>query len=1317
MKLEEVQPVNALSAQLGALFLEAYEVFSEVYLHGKRYTTGRMISKVLNIVKLENIADQVLEASEASRSNRQIVSEVLKIVKPEKIAERIEASKPSRSSSQITTEMVGFVETLLDCTMSCLTREQGCHHGIRDGCGSHFGESEQLSASVLEKKLQHLRVLFMFTAKWCVEHESMTDFFSHVEAVAYTVSHLIGLGFNMETELSKFQKTIIPFRPEVRKMYLSVLIGSKSSRSETTVDAHYMSDFLKALQEDLEELLSHDVSLKEAFDNQIPWLQQGLSYLSRFLLDVASKCTPLKESSSLQSHIEALSIETAIVIYSFYDEMDKTIEIDHLPFHLQLKFIHFKVEVDLIQLLNSQVTIIAPLKNLTDYVQEELVFLRTFLMDSLEQCKEHTKLTDLLTLIQSVTSQAWSIINSLSHDSVQEDLAMKINHLHFQLLLQLNFIKASIRQMCPNISASSTLDHPTVNLLNFLPINFEVIDSYFSILKSSMTSSSDDIPTIDEVLMGFHKYILHNLLLKDETYLTFTVSHEVKKFFYGLLLLVTYIFDPLVQRVGCIKQNDLLTEFGTIVPEDESAICLIYQEAADSKKSRKVNFVLQFLIFAFKLMESEGSLMNLLEHKTTLKAQILDLIENAHEELVFLRSFLMDVLTQHTDLNKLHDLLMHAEVSAHKLAQISGSCYGCFTDGSSTEKMTLWLSDLLQEIESVKAEFRNVCFQLLDASPCNLTDGEGLINFLLNHQDGLLNCDTCSVTFLKNQISLVKEKQVYLGSFLADIVQYRDMHQELKDLVKCLQDVKGQNDLSQSSRFFRKGFLCLRSLTDHFAESYDEHDEVYRLITSVTEMAYKAEYVTDSCLTLSHPLWYKVLWMSEVVENIKLVIKIVSEACERKMLDETVPEVAKTSTSILPSLFANTPRANEKMEGFQDETNAKHENFFRRINRFSGEDMFPEKSKEYRLFVHSFEDQIDLWQPSHSNVRSLLFNVIDPGNLLWPRDISFIFDSFKLVKVLDLESFNIGGTFPSEIQFLIHLRYFAAQTGGNSIPSSIAKLWNLETFVVRGLGVEVVLPSSLLTMVKMRNIHVNHCASISLHENMGESLADSQLDNLETFSTPHLSYGEDTEMILRKMPKLRKLSCIFSGTFGYSEKVKGRCVFFPRLEFLSHLESLKLVSNSYPSQLPHVFSFPSTLRELTLSKFRLPWSQISTIGELPNLEILKLLLRAFEGDEWEVKDLEFPELKYLELDDLNIAQWSVPEDAFPMLERLVLTKCKRLGKIPYPFEEAVCLKSIEVNWCSWSAANSAQEIQTTQHEDMANDAFKVIIQPPDWARS
>nr|AAT40519.2 hypothetical protein SDM1_22t00007 [Solanum demissum] len=113
------------------------------------------------------------------------------------------------------------------------------------------------------------------------------------------------------------------------------------------------------------------------------------------------------------------------------------------------------------------------------------------------------------------------------------------------------------------------------------------------------------------------------------------------------------------------------------------------------------------------------------------------------------------------------------------------------------------------------------------------------------------------------------------------------------------------------------------------------------------------------------------------------------------------------------------------------------------------------------------------------------------------------------------------------------------------------------------------------------------------------------------------------------------------------------------------------------------------------------------------VKVLKLLNKAFEGVQWNVND---PELKYVKLDSLNFAQWSISEDSFPSLERLVLTNCKRHEKIPSYFEDVVSLKSIEVNWCSWSVANSAEEIQTTQRENMANDAFTVTIQPPDWNR-
>ncbi|TMW97857.1 hypothetical protein EJD97_004905 [Solanum chilense] len=1639
-KLEKRSPENTISTYLRPLFLEALDGLSAISSHmkdqGQKSDIAERISKVLKIIKLKNIA------------------------------ERIKASKPSRSSSQVTLEMVEFVKSLL----------VSVHHAL-------FFISADAHVSVLVKKLWDIRGFFTFIAKQCIEHESMKDFFTHAEDVAYTAAYLCFLGLNgpMDTDIPKFLKRISPFSPDVRQIYLSVLMGLNSFRSETTMNAKYMFDFVSALRNDLEELLSN------VHQSPCIRLQQGLSHLSRFLWDIKSDPFPLGELISLQSQMQAVAIEAAIAIYTSYDEKVKmkTTETDHLPLILQLKLNHVKVEVSLIKLLKSKPTVIAPLKDLIDCVREELIFMKTFFMDAFEQCKEQTNVTEFFNLIQSVTSQAWLVIYSLYRDIKKEGLAREISWSHFQLLLKFRFIRAVIGQICPRISVSSIVDHPTINLLNFLPLNFKVLDSYFSMLKSSMIDSSDS-PMMDLVLMGFHEYILDNLQLKNETSLTFTNTNEVKKFYYGLLLLVTYLFDPLVQCSG----------FGTIEIE----------AAGDSNRNRRVSLVLQYLTVALKLIEPEETLMDMLT-KATLKAPILDMVESAHEELIFLRAFLMDVLRQQMKLNKYHHLLRNVEETANKLAQVSRFRNERFMDENSTWEVCLILSDFLYDIKFIKVEIRKVCIQVLDASLMTLPDIKGLLNFLSNRLDTVLDCDAGSIAFLMNRSRVLKEKLMYLGHFLADVVQHYNMHQGLKDLMKHVLDTKyvcllsvgdyksawyymlSLSDMKQLLKFVeaevkkiipkapesssysfpktnglgflqfflgnleellcskldsvidwkdqigsvKEGILCLR---DHFAENFDELDEVYGFVLKVTEMAYKAEFVIDSCLVSSHPLWYKSHRMSEVLKNIKLLNKAVTETYERKEIDVTVHKVAKTSMNPVASLLAYTPRENEEMEGFHEAMDkikrqllrrssqldiisivgmpgigkttlaekiynnlivtphfdvhakcrvtqlyswkellltilndvldpadrtgkedgelatelrqvlltkrflilvddvwdktvwdhlyrcfrdakngsriilttrlsdianyakcksephhlrlfrddeswtllqeevfqgescptelvdvgfriakscgglplsivlvggvlkekekkedlwkeveeslgsknigslqksmsligfsyknlphhlkpcflyfggffkgkdihvskltrlwqaegfvqankekrtdtahdfledlisrnlvmvmkerpndkvkscrihdllhnfclekSKQENFLNQMNR--GEDILPEKPQDYRLFIHSYQDEIDSWRPCGSNVRSLQFKVTDPDSLLWPRDISFIFDSFKLVKVLDLESYNIGGTFPSEVESLIHLRYFAVQTYANSIPSFIAKLQNLETFVVRGLGGEVIIPSSILKMVKLRHLLVKNRASFSLQGNMGESFSNSQLDYLETFSTPRLSYGQDAEMILTKMPNLRKLNCIFLETFSYLEKLKGRCVRFPTLEFLSHLESLKLVSNCYPSKLPHVFNFPSKLRELTLSKFRLPWYEISIVGQLPNLEILRLLSRAFEGNEWEVNDSEFPELKYLNLDNINISQWSLSNDAFPKLERLVLTKCKQLEEIPSHFGDAVTLKSIEVNRCGWSVSNSALEIQTAQHEDMANDAFTVTIQPPDWAR-
>ncbi|KAH0776126.1 hypothetical protein KY290_007537 [Solanum tuberosum] len=76
------------------------------------------------------------------------------------------------------------------------------------------------------------------------------------------------------------------------------------------------------------------------------------------------------------------------------------------------------------------------------------------------------------------------------------------------------------------------------------------------------------------------------------------------------------------------------------------------------------------------------------------------MIESTHEELIYLRVLLIDVLMEHLQLNELHHVLMHTEVTANKIAQIIGYCYRSFIEGRTIEEIGI----LLSEIESVKID-------------------------------------------------------------------------------------------------------------------------------------------------------------------------------------------------------------------------------------------------------------------------------------------------------------------------------------------------------------------------------------------------------------------------------------------------------------------------------------------------------------------------------------------------------------------------------------------------------------------------------------
>ncbi|CAI9117745.1 OLC1v1019217C2 [Oldenlandia corymbosa var. corymbosa] len=351
--------------------------------------------------------------------------------------------------------------------------------------------------------------------------------------------------------------------------------------------------------------------------------------------------------------------------------------------------------------------------------------------------------------------------------------------------------------------------------------------------------------------------------------------------------------------------------------------------------------------------------------------------------------------------------------------------------------------------------------------------------------------------------------------------------------------------------------------------------------------------------------------------------------------------------------------------------------------------------ESYRLSFYVNRRHFNDSQPSGPGARSLIFFATSyDSEPKFPYDISFICQNFKLLRVLDLESI-MASSFPVEIGLMIQLRCLAVSGYMQSIPPSISNLWKLETLVVKGLR-KVTLPETIWSMVRLRHLHVNNHVAFNLKD-LDED-GDFPLVNMVSFSTPSLSCREDRWRILKRFPNLRKLRCIF----WLSGDSSGKSSEFIRWNFLTCLESLKIICyRGAPTS--GDFLLPLNLKKLSLSNFCLQENHLSVIGALPNLGVLKLRAGAFQGQKWDMREEEFKELKFLELDTMNLVEWDASYDHFPCLEQLVLRNCEDLQRIPFEFAYIATLQKVEVHWCGQSVEVSAKEISDETQE------IKVII--------
>ncbi|XP_027075859.1 putative late blight resistance protein homolog R1A-3 [Coffea arabica] len=337
------------------------------------------------------------------------------------------------------------------------------------------------------------------------------------------------------------------------------------------------------------------------------------------------------------------------------------------------------------------------------------------------------------------------------------------------------------------------------------------------------------------------------------------------------------------------------------------------------------------------------------------------------------------------------------------------------------------------------------------------------------------------------------------------------------------------------------------------------------------------------------------------------------------------------------------------------------------------------------------------------NVRSLLlFNKDDLG--FWLPE---------LLRVLDLGELEFVAYFPMEVLLLAHLRYLALRVSEvNFIPAAIANLSRLQTFLLRGNTSDCLLPKTIWNIKTLRHLWTTNpvVGFIFPVENLEVSSGLNRLDSLSLAIGPS---SQSLQKILTKLPNIRRLRCTVAAS---RQKHTGAEI--PLFDCLRQLESLALhlfdvnIFNSYG------FKLPLNLKKLTLTYEHL-WSEISTIGKLPNLEVLKLLSCYYSspGEEWEMKEEEFPKLRVLKLRGfLNFRKWTASSDNFPRLEKLVVQWCPKLEEVPSCLGECPTLEMIEVKRCRESVASSVKQIQQEQR-DMGNEALKIIIEDCVDARS
>ncbi|XP_042488305.1 disease resistance protein RPH8A-like [Macadamia integrifolia] len=372
-------------------------------------------------------------------------------------------------------------------------------------------------------------------------------------------------------------------------------------------------------------------------------------------------------------------------------------------------------------------------------------------------------------------------------------------------------------------------------------------------------------------------------------------------------------------------------------------------------------------------------------------------------------------------------------------------------------------------------------------------------------------------------------------------------------------------------------------------------------------------------------------------------------------------------------------------------------------------------SRIRRLAIHPNNNGM---HPISSSTLHHLHSFVCFSKNLQKNEWKGLYVGFNLLRVLDLQNVTTLKDLPKEIGGLVLLKYLnLRRTKLQRIPHSMGNLCNLQTLDLSGTYIRHI-PKEIWRMQQLRHLSILHRKGVVTK--IGRSCCSPpKVDNLRDLQTLHLPAGSWIEGRLNKLTNLRELTIgelrlhkkALTDSIVKLKKLRvlhlgvdgGIEYYLPFASFSHHVHLYKLVLYGRLEKIPALEDFPPYLIDLQFycSYLKQEDQPMATLEKLPNLKILELGWKAFEGKEMICSEGGFAKLQNLKLSVLpNLEDLKVEQGAFPCLKVLIIHRCEKLKMLPDGLQHVTTLQELNIR-------SMPREFKARVQKDMGEDWVKI----------